>query len=188
MRFYIVAIFWLILDQVTKILILNKFSNKSPGYSEDIIGDFFCLTYVHNEGGAFGIKLIMSPWAVLISTIFVFILLTYYTLKKEESSLFKYGLALILGGAAGNLIDRFRFGYVIDFLDFKVWPVFNIADIAITVGVGLVICHLLFYPSETIQNKEQSEEIEAKKIEEEAIEPAENANTVEEIETNNIKS
>ena len=153
MKFYIVAIVSLILDQVTKFLILNRFSNKPAGYSESIIGDFFCFTFVKNEGGAFGVKLIMSPWAVLISSVFIFCLLTYYIIKKEKSPMLMYGLPLILGGAAGNLIDRMRFGYVIDFLDFRVWPVFNIADITITAGVIMVIFYLLFSSPEAKSTK-----------------------------------
>jgi signal peptidase II len=136
------------MDQLTKFLILKKFSSLPHGYSEKIIGDFFVLTLVKNEGTAFGIKLVTSPWPVLASTLFVFGLLTYYIIHKCKEPFFMYGLSLILGGAVGNLIDRFRFKSVIDFLHFNFWPVFNVADIAITVGVGLIIINLLFYSQE----------------------------------------
>lgn len=145
MRFYIIAICSLIMDQLTKFLILNKFSGLPQGYSEKIIGNFFALTLVRNEGTAFGMKLITSPWPVFASNVFVFGLLTYYIIHKCKEPFFMYGLSLILGGGAGNLIDRFRFRSVVDFLHFSFWPVFNVADIAITVGVGLIIINLLFY-------------------------------------------
>jgi len=153
MKFYLIAICSLILDQLTKFLILDKFSGLPHGYSVKIIGDFFVLTLVRNEGTAFGMKLITSPWPVFVSTLFVFGLLTYYTINKCKEPFLLYGLSLILGGAVGNLIDRFRFGSVIDFLHFSFWPVFNVADIAITVGVGLIIINLLFYSGEKKTNQ-----------------------------------
>ncbi|HPZ08010.1 MAG TPA: signal peptidase II [Candidatus Eremiobacteraeota bacterium] len=152
MKFYLVAILSIILDQITKFLILKKFSNLPAGYSEKIGGDFFTLTLVKNKGTAFGLQLITSPWPVLVSTIFVFTLLTYYVIRKYKEPFFMYGLSFILGGAVGNLIDRFRFGYVIDFLNFQIWPVFNIADIVITTGVGMIILNI-FFNSNPVVNK-----------------------------------
>lgn len=161
MRFYIVAICSIILDQVTKSLILNSFSKLPSGYSKNIIDDFLYFTFVKNTGGAFGLKIILSPWLVFISTLFVFIFLTYYVMyKKNKAPIFMYGLGFILGGAIGNLADRFRYGYVVDFIDLRFWPVFNIADITITAGVGMVIYYLLFCSDEIIDKKTTSKEIE----------------------------
>lgn len=158
MKFYLIAICSIILDQITKNLILIKFSGKLPGYSEKILGDFFYFTFVQNKGTAFGLKLITSPWPVLASTLFVFILLTYHIIQKTKAQLFMYGLSLILGGAIGNLIDRFKYGYVVDFMDIRVWPVFNVADIVITIGVIMVILHLFLNPAEENKKIPMTEE------------------------------
>ena len=71
----------------------------------------------------------------------------------------KLGMGLLIGGAIGNLIDRLKTGYVIDFIDFRVWPVFNIADISIVVGVGIIIYFMVFFPEKQIdENKDACNE------------------------------
>ena len=71
----------------------------------------------------------------------------------------KLGMGLLIGGAIGNLIDRLKTGYVIDFIDFRVWPVFNIADISIVVGVGIIIYFMVFFPEKQIdENKDECNE------------------------------
>ena len=115
-----------------------------PGESVPILKHVFHLTYVLNPGAAFGILphqrelFLLAGVAILIgSAVF------YSKIKKSDISL-RFGLISLLAGAAANLIDRFQNGLVVDFLDFRIWPVFNIADVAIVVGVGFMIYSILF--------------------------------------------
>ncbi len=149
-RLALVSICVLLLDQITKWLIVKDL----PLYAHiTVIDHFFNITHVLNPGGAFGFFAEQSPgirkfiFLFLSSGVALFVLWLYR--KTAESHIFlSYGLALIFGGALGNLIDRFRFGKVVDFLDFYVgalhWPAFNIADSAITIGMGILIYHVIF--------------------------------------------
>ena len=139
-----------LLDQFTKALIIGhvSFNQTIP-----IMRGFFNITHIHNPGGAFGLMADLSP--ALRSIIFLFISslavgLIFYFYKKTPPNYpwLAAAFALIFGGAIGNLIDRLRFGFVIDFLDFYIgnlhWPAFNVADSAISVGIGIFVFHLLF--------------------------------------------
>jgi signal peptidase II len=139
-----------LLDQFTKALIIDhiSFNQTIP-----VMRGFFNITHIHNPGGAFGLMADLSP--ALRSIIFLFISslavgLIFYFYKKTPSNYpwLAAAFALIFGGAIGNLIDRLRFGFVIDFLDFYIgnlhWPAFNVADSAISVGIGIFVFHLLF--------------------------------------------
>lgn len=118
------------LDQLTKFAISR---NLSFLQSVPVIPRVFHLTLVANRGAAFGI--LKNQTLLFISTSLLAVVLIFFALRdNRQKGLYSFSLSLILGGALGNLIDRLRFGYVIDFLDFRVWPVFNIADSAITVG------------------------------------------------------
>lgn len=144
--FLSVLISVLIVDQWTKHLIHSKWR---WGESLVLIQDFFALTYVRNMGAAFGF-LNSAPAAFrdrffLAVPILAIITISYFLWKlpvKERATFF--ALSLIFSGALGNLIDRLRFGYVIDFLDAHYkevyhWPVFNVADSVIVVGVGILM-------------------------------------------------
>ena len=135
-----------IADQISKSII--KYSMHLHESIPAIPG-FFHLTYVVNKGMAFGINLpigigIFSFLSVIISCFLVFILWR----ERENILLVRIALALILGGAIGNLIDRILFSEVVDFLDFMIgdyhWYIFNIADSAVTVGVILMLWHSVF--------------------------------------------
>ncbi len=133
------------LDQLTKMLTVNNFALYD---SLEIIPGFFNLTYLTNKGAAFGFLAgVEAAWRhyfflILVSIALVLLLVAWFRLRKEHRF---YGpaLALIAGGAIGNVIDRVRLGAVVDFLDFYVagyhWPAFNVADSAITVGVVLFL-------------------------------------------------
>jgi len=132
----------LFLDQLSKFIIVKELSLFQ---SVEIIKGFFYLTLVHNRGAAFGI--FQNQFYLSILSAFVAIGIIAFSLKnnkKRKISLYSLSLTFILSGALGNLIDRIRFGYVIDFFDFKIWPVFNIADSAITVGAVLLAWKILF--------------------------------------------
>jgi len=118
------------LDQLTKFLV-----TKSLGLNQSfsVISGIFSLTLVHNRGAAFGIFKNQLYLFIFISIAAV--CLIYSVLKKNRhNSSYVFSLSLILAGALGNLIDRISLGYVVDFLDFHIWPVFNFADSAITIG------------------------------------------------------
>ena len=113
------------------------------GESIPIIEEVFHLTYILNPGAAFGMFAHNRLFFIAIAVIVIGIII--WARKEILASPWevKAGCGLFLGGAIGNLIDRARQGLVIDFFDFRVWPVFNIADIAICIGVGLIIWNLL---------------------------------------------
>lgn len=102
------------------------------------------LTYVVNTGAAFGILPQYSLFLVVIAFLVIAIVLLYQRYLPGGSYLIMAALGLQVGGAIGNLIDRLRFGYVIDFVDIRVWPVFNLADFSISLGVALLAYFLIF--------------------------------------------
>ena len=135
-----------IADQISKSII--KYSMHLYE-SIPVIPGFFHFTYVVNKGMAFGIDLpigigIFSFLSIIISCFLVFIIWR----ERENILLVRIALALILGGAIGNLIDRILFSEVVDFLDFMIgdyhWYIFNIADSAVTVGIILMLWHSVF--------------------------------------------
>jgi len=137
---FIIVLATLSLDQLTKFLITkNLFQNQSI----PIIKGIFYITLVHNRGAAFGILKNQIP-LFIITSLFAIILIYFNLKENKQSKSYSIVLSLILAGALGNLIDRLFFGYVIDFLDFRIWPVFNMADSAITIGAILLGWSILF--------------------------------------------
>ena len=133
---FIIVFSVLLLDQSTKALASK---NILLGQTIPVINNIFHLTLVHNKGAAFGI--FKNQTALFIITSLAAIFIISYKLKTRAAGrldIFVVSLGLILSGTLGNLIDRLFFGYVVDFLDFRIWPVFNIADSAITVGAILM--------------------------------------------------
>jgi signal peptidase II len=144
MLFIIVALI-LSLDQLSKCIITKKLVLQQ---SIPVIQGVFHLTLIHNRGAAFGIlrnQLYLFIFVSLVAIILIFSILKKH--KNKTLSLYSVSLACILGGALGNLIDRLMCGHVIDFLDFRVWPVFNIADSAISVG-AVLLAYSIFRKSE----------------------------------------
>lgn len=133
MRSLFIAI--LCLDRLTKYLVSK---NISPNRSIPLIKNVFHITLVHNTGAAFGIFKNQNHLFIAVSLLAI--ILIYLQLKKRRvgSQIYRASLVLILAGTLGNIVDRLCFGYVIDFLDFRIWPVFNIADSSITVGAILL--------------------------------------------------
>ena len=126
-------------DRITKIFFSNNLALQE---SWPVIRNFFHMTLVHNTGIAFGLFKNAGVVFIVIPAIAVILLgynIYYYKNNEEKlSRLYIVAFSLILGGAVGNLIDRILFGYVVDFIDFQVWPVFNIADSAITIGAVII--------------------------------------------------
>jgi signal peptidase II len=118
------------------------------GDSIPVLEDFFHITYVKNPGAAFGILQHQTGLFIAIAILVVLAVVYYYPRLPAGCRWLRIGLGLQLGGALGNLLDRMRFGYVIDFFDFRIWPVFNIADMAIVIGVGLLLWEILHMPAD----------------------------------------
>ncbi|MBU8849925.1 MAG: signal peptidase II [Desulfobacterales bacterium] len=149
-RLILVSGFVVFADQITKYMIkinLALYDNIV------VIEKFFNITHILNPGGAFGFFASQSPEIrkfifLFMSSVIALFVLWFYKKCAADFVFLSYGLALIFGGAVGNLIDRFRYGKVVDFLDFYVgsvhWPAFNIADSAISIGMGILIYHIIF--------------------------------------------
>lgn len=129
------------LDQIVKLVVQTE---MFPGMSIPVIQDVFHITFVLNPGAAFGILAHQQLFFIVMGIIILILGGGLYPYIRRQCSLFRYGVALLWGGALGNLVDRIRVGYVIDFFDFRIWPVFNIADIAIVLGVCSIIYAILF--------------------------------------------
>lgn len=133
---FLVALFIIGADQVSKAWIR---SSLPEGYSLFKLG-FFRITHVQNTGAAFGLfpdhSLALMIFAIIAGSVVLFFVIygnRYFPWLRDTAVMLAFGL--MLGGTAGNLIDRFRFGYVTDFIDLSYWPAFNIADSAVTVSV-----------------------------------------------------
>jgi signal peptidase II len=142
--FCLVALFIIVADQVSKAWIR---ASLPEGHSLFKLG-FFRITHVHNTGAAFGLfpdqSLILTVFAIIAGSVvlfFVFYGHRYFAWLGNTSVMLTFGL--LLGGTVGNLIDRFRLGYVTDFIDFGYWPAFNIADSAVTISVIAFVLLLL---------------------------------------------
>jgi len=141
-RWLSLSLLVIVLDQISKLWVIGAFQ-----YGEGVaLTSFFNLVHAHNAGAAFSFLASEAGWQrfffigiALAASVFI----TYLLRKHAAERWFSLALSLVLGGALGNLIDRVRFGYVVDFLDFYygTWhfPAFNIADSAITLGAALLI-------------------------------------------------
>lgn len=134
----------LALDQAVKFVI---YSRLSGGQSMKVIPNIFHITLVLNKGAAFGLLKDQRIFFIILSVSAIFFIIAYIWKNNSRSIFLLSSLGLLLGGATGNLIDRIRFGYVIDFLDFRVWPVFNVADSAITIGAAMFAAAILLRKS-----------------------------------------
>lgn len=140
MWLFVLPLAVVILDQFSKYIVVE---NMALGESIPIIEEVFHLTYILNPGAAFGMFAHNRLFFIAIAVVVIGIIIWARREILASPWEVKAGCGLFLGGAIGNLIDRARQGLVIDFFDFRVWPVFNIADIAICIGVGLIIWNLL---------------------------------------------
>ena len=143
MLLWLILVLILVLDQATKYL---ASINLLEGETIPVINGIFHITLVHNRGAAFGLFQAHSGVFVALSIIVASLILYLNYRWVNKGALVTCVLALIVGGAIGNLIDRLRFGYVVDFLDFRIWPVFNVADSAISIGTIVLIIYIIKRP------------------------------------------
>ena len=167
LKILIITAIVVVLDQITKIIIHNSMQLYE---SFKILGDFFRITYVENSGMAFGIQVANSGFFTVFAVIASIAIMIYLFRMKGEHLLARFSMALILGGAIGNLWDRIFRGSVVDFIDFEFfdinipafrflfidfpgysmdrWPVFNVADMGITIGMSMLFIFILFEKEE----------------------------------------
>jgi len=131
----------IVLDRIVKALVKSGFE---PGDTVAVLGDFFHITYVQNRGVAFSMlyghqTVIIILTAALLAAVLVFLI----GFNKKFPAVFNTGLAIVCGGGLSNIVDRTLYGYVVDMLDFGSFPVFNVADICICVGCGLMLLYAL---------------------------------------------
>ena len=141
---YILIIFGvMVLDRIAK-TVVN--SSMHVGDTVPVIGDFFHITYVRNTGAAFSMLQGHPLLLLILPSIIILIAILFIIVKyKSYKPIFMIALALICGGGLGNLTDRAAYGYVVDMFDFGSFPVFNVADICVCVGCGLMMLYLIVY-------------------------------------------
>lgn len=135
-RYFLIASSVLLLDQFVKSVIQQK---MQEGLSIPVLPGIFHITYILNPGAAFGLFEEQQWLFILVAVLLVIGVAVLFRQLLQQPPVMRLGAALLLGGALGNLIDRIRLGKVVDFLDFRIWPIFNVADIAICIGVGFIL-------------------------------------------------
>lgn len=143
------------LDQISKYLV----TVNAARLPLDVVPGIFSINLAHNRGAAFSIFQGKTLFFIIVSSLAIVVITSLLlSIRKERAGVIAHGgpsmaarlrvievsLSLIMGGAIGNLIDRVRFGYVVDFFDFQIWPVFNVADSAITVGMTALFLTVFF--------------------------------------------
>jgi signal peptidase II len=142
---YIIIIIGLVLDRITKIWAVNTLMGQKD---ITIIKDFFDFSYLENRGAAFGIFQGKAYLLAAVTLVILFFLFFNYLKTKNKTKIFTWSTGLIISGAVGNLIDRLSLGYVVDFVSLHFrnsyyFPSFNVADMCITFGTGLLILYIL---------------------------------------------
>lgn len=149
MIYLVLSILLVAIDLITKNLVQLNFS---LGQTISLIDNVFHLTYVRNTGAAFSFFSGQRWFLVLLPAIVIAAIVGYIIIKKPTSKLLMLSLSMIVAGGIGNLIDRIRFGYVVDFFDLRLinFPVFNVADIWVTLGATLFVYLVLFSKEEIL--------------------------------------
>ena len=142
--YIIIGVIWFIVDYVTKYFIQQHFV---PGESLPIIPNVFHITYILNYGAAFGI---LRDQRIFFLTVVVILIVALWVFRKQIKNggmLPQLGASLLVSGALGNALGRLVRGAVVDFFDFRIWPIFNVADIGICIGVVLLAIYFWRYDS-----------------------------------------
>ncbi|SCG83521.1 signal peptidase II [Proteiniborus sp. DW1] len=146
MLYAIISLVVVLLDQVTKFYAITSLKGNAPIV---IIENFLQFNYVENFGAAFGILQNKKIFFIVMTTVVVIGIIIYIKTNTNLTTIMKIALSMVIGGAIGNLIDRIRLGYVVDFIDVNFWglydfPVFNIADSSIVIAT-IFICYLVIF-------------------------------------------
>jgi len=143
--FTLVALLIPLADQVSKWVIVSRLSLHE---SISVIPGFLWITRIHNSGIAFGFFPGLPRLFMAVTILSMFVVLYFYLTIQPRTLLTTLGCAFILGGAAGNLVDRIHYGHVVDFINFSFWPAFNLADSAVSIGVAFLLASFLFEKKE----------------------------------------
>ncbi len=152
MFFYLLILALICIDQISKYFIKTgmDFNQSIP-----LVDGIFHLTYIRNFGAAFSILQGKQSFLIAVTFIALAAILLYMTIRRKKNHwVLSLSLSFIVRGGLGNLIDRIRLGYVVDFFDFRVFPVFNVADISVCCGCGLLIYYLFFVEPKIAANGE----------------------------------
>lgn len=141
MPIVILSLAIMLFDQLTKFYIQKT---MVLGMSVPVFADILHITYILNPGAAFGILENQRVFFIIIAFVMISTIIYMYPKIAVHCLVMRLGIGFLIGGAAGNVIDRIQTGYVVDFIDFRIWPIFNIADIAIVFGVGMIIYSMIF--------------------------------------------
>lgn len=151
----LITIFISVLDQATKVWVRQEFALFE---SRELIANFFYFTHVRNPGAAWGLFGGHNTFLTVLSLVMLIAIFVFRRSFLSDTWEHKVALGLMGGGILGNLMDRVRWGYVVDFLDFRIfgygWPVFNVADTAICIGVGIYIVSSLWLNNHPLHEKE----------------------------------
>lgn len=140
MKVFVWGVALAIADQLLKKLFSGT---MQLGESIPVLPGIFHLTYIQNPGAAFGLFENQTLFFIVIAAFLLAFLAFAYKELAAQGIWVRFGMSLLAGGAVGNLLDRVRFGAVIDYLDFRIWPIFNLADIGICLGAALIVWGLL---------------------------------------------
>ena len=140
MKVFVWGVALAIADQLLKKLFSGT---MQLGESIPVLPGIFHLTYIQNPGAAFGLFENQTLFFIAIASFLLAFLAFAYKELAAQGIWVRYGMSLLAGGAVGNLLDRVRLGAVIDYLDFRIWPIFNLADIGICLGATLIVWGLL---------------------------------------------
>lgn len=151
---FVIALVIIALDQYTKALVRENLPLNVSWMPIPWLDPFVTLTHVRNTGAAFGLFPSLGGVFRIVALVVVVAIIFFFRKMAADSWLLRIAFGLQLGGAAGNLIDRFAHGYVTDFVDVRVWPIFNVADSAIVVGTVLLAYFALFVEPSVAQKAE----------------------------------
>ena len=139
----LIAALVIVLDQITKALVRQNIALGEAWAPIPAIGDFFRFLYWQNRGAAFGSFQNAGPILAVVRIAIAIFIIVFYQKAEIKDTLMKVALSMMLGGAVGNLIDQFSLGFVTDFVAVGRFPIFNIADSAVTIGVGLMLLDMI---------------------------------------------
>lgn len=132
------------LDQLTKSLVRANLPLNVPWQPFPALDPIFTFRHIRNTGAAFGLLPGLGTVFMAVAVAVILAIIIRYRKMTDAPMILKLGFGFLVGGAIGNLIDRLRFGYVTDFVDFRWWPVFNVADSAVVIGTVIIVAYMLF--------------------------------------------
>lgn len=140
---FLIAAAVIVADQLTKALVRQNLALGEAWAPILAIGDFFRFLYWQNRGAAFGTLQNAGPILTIVRIAIVLFIIVFYQKAEIKDVLVKVSLSLMLGGALGNLVDQFTLGFVTDFIAVGRFPIFNVADSCVTIGVGLMLLDMI---------------------------------------------